>query len=339
MCTAKMLLWPLTGEPGGANLQPNEHRCLVLGGCGFIGSNLVGKLLEEGHQVRVFDTPTANRSNLASVESEIEFVRGTFLNASDIEESVRDVDVVFHLVGTTLPATSNANPAFDVESNVVGTIRLLEASVRQSVKRIVFASSGGTVYGEPQTIPIPEDHPTAPLCSYGITKLMIEKYLQLFERLHGLSHTVLRIANPYGEYQKLTSEQGAVGVFLASIREGKTITIWGDGSAMRDYIYVGDVARAFVKAMTQDSPYRVFNIGSGFGLSLRDLLAKMERITRRKAHVEYSAGRPVDVSTSVLDSTRANKWMNWRAETDCDTGLQKVWDWICSTRSQTAAGL
>lgn len=320
-------------------MRQNATRCLVLGGCGFIGRNLVEKLLEDGHRVRVFDTPTANRSNLASVESEIEFVPGSFLNASEVEVSLQDVDVVFHLVGTTLPANSNADPAFDVESNVLGTIRLLEASVRQSVKRIVFASSGGTVYGEPQTIPIPEDHPTAPLCSYGITKLMIEKYLQLFECLHGLSYTVLRIANPYGKYQKLTAEQGAVGVFLGCIREGKTITIWGDGSSMRDYVYVGDVARAFVKAMTQDSPYRVFNVGSGVGLSLRDLLAKMERVTGRKAHVEYLPGRRVDVSASVLDSSRANKWMNWRAETDCDTGLQKVWDWICNTRSQTAVGL
>lgn len=306
----------------------HQQRCLVLGGCGFIGSNLVEKLLAEGYRVRVFDLPTANRTNLASVEKEISFCAGDFLNQADVDGALQDVDFVFHLVGTTLPANSNGRPVFDVESNVIGTIRLLESSVRHGIKRVVFSSSGGTVYGEPQKIPIPEDHPTHPLCSYGITKLAIEKYLRLFHHLHGLDYTILRIANPYGRYQKLTADQGAVGVFLARICEGKTITIWGDGSVRRDYIYVEDVANAFVRALTQESAYRVFNIGTGVGISLRDLLDKMERITGIKPKVEYAPARPVDVSVNVLDATRANEFMNWQAETDCDTGLRKTCAWL-----------
>src|SRR5262249_54371938 len=161
------------------------------------GSNLVEKLLTEGYPVRVFDTSTANRTNLASVESEVEFIEGDFLNPADIERALESVDFVFHLVGTTLPASSNSRPVFDVESNVAATIGLLQASVRYGIRRVVFASSGGTVYGNPLKIPIPEDHPTDPLCSYGITKLAIEKYLKLFHHLHGLDYTILRIANPY----------------------------------------------------------------------------------------------------------------------------------------------
>ncbi len=317
-------------------MRPHRNQCLVLGGCGFLGSNLTYKLLGEGYRVRVFDSPTANRTNLASIESQVDFFAGDFLNEADVDRALQDINFVCHLVGTTLPANSNSRPAFDVQSNVLGTINLLQASVRHRVRRVVFASSGGTVYGEPLRIPISEDHPTDPLCSYGIAKLTIEKYLRLFRDLHGLDYTILRIANPYGKYQKFTGEQGAVGIFLARVSEGQTITIWGDGSVARDYVYVEDVADAFVKALTQDSAYRVFNIGTGVGTSLRDLLRKIERVTGMTAKVEFAAGRPADVSANVLDSTRASKYMNWHAETDCETGLRKTWAWFCKNRATTA---
>lgn len=318
-------------------LGANSSRCLVLGGCGFIGCNVVEELIRQDYPVRIFDVPTSNRDNLASVISAIEFVEGNFSNAADIEAALEEVDFVIHLVGTTLPASSNRQPAFDIESNLIGTIGLLEASVRRKIKRVVFASSGGTVYGKGQTIPITENHPTNPLCSYGISKLAIEKYMQLFHHLYGLDYTILRVANPYGKYQKLVSEQGAIGVFLARINEGKTITIWGDGSVIRDYIYVEDIARAFVKALSQNSEHRLFNIGTGIGLSLRDLIAKIERVTGSKAQVEYSAGRTVDVPTNILDATRANRFLNWHVETDFDTGLRKTLEWICSSKPYVAA--
>jgi UDP-glucose 4-epimerase len=315
-----------------------QGRCLILGGCGFIGSNLAEKLLALDYQVRVFDMPTATRIHLVPVESDIEFFVGSFLNDEDVDAAVQGVDFVFHLVGTTLPANSNRRPIFDVESNVLATIRLLQSSVRHRVKRIIFSSSGGTVYGEPQTIPILEDHRTDPICSYGITKLTCEKYLQLFHHLYGLDYTILRIGNPYGKYQKVTAEQGIVGVFLNHINQGKMITIWGDGAVTRDYIYVGDVANAFVAALKQDSPYRIFNVGTGVGISVRDLLRKMERITGIQPHLEYASGRPIDVSINVLDSTRAQKYMNWRAEIDCDEGLRRTWAWICESKANIATG-
>lgn len=298
---------------------------------------MVEELLKQDYPVRILDVPTSNRDNLASVISAIEFVEGNFSNTADIEAALEQVDFVIHLVGTTLPANSNSQPAFDVESNVIGTIRLLELCIRHNIKRFVFASSGGTVYGKAQELPITEDHPTNPLCSYGISKLAIEKYIRLFHHLHGLDYTILRIANPFGRYQKLAGEQGAVGVFLARINESKTITIWGDGSVTRDYIYAEDVARAFVKALSHSSEHRLFNIGTGIGLSLRDLIAKIERITGTKVQVEYSAGRTIDVSTNILDPTRANRFLNWRAATDCDTGLRKTLEWICSSKPRLAA--
>jgi UDP-glucose 4-epimerase len=318
-------------------MHKRQSSCLVLGGCGFIGSNVVEHLLDEGYRVRVFDTPSASRANLAAVESQIDFIKGDFLNEADLDGAMRGMDFVVHLVGTTLPANSNHRPVYDIESNLLGTISLLQVSVRHKVRRVVFASSGGTVYGEPREVPITEEHPTDPLCSYGIAKLAIEKYLRLFQHLHGLDYTVLRISNPYGKYQKFTGEQGAVGIFLARVSEGQTITIWGDGSVTRDYVYVGDVARAFVKALTQDSAYRVFNIGTGVGTSLRGLLGKIERVTGITPVVVFSEGRPVDVSTNILDSTRASKYMNWRAETDCDMGLRKTWSWFFENKAKATA--
>lgn len=311
--------------------------CLVLGGCGFIGSNLIEQLVAEGYRVRVFDRPEANRKVF---NGGIEFCGGDFLNALEVDRALEGVDFVFHLVGTTLPANSNSCPAFDIESNVVGTIRLLELSVRHKVRRIVFSSSGGTVYGEPKVIPIPEEHPTEPLCSYGIAKLAIEKYLHIYRNMHGLDYTVLRIANPYGRYQKLTAEQGAIGVFLGRMRDGKKITVWGDGSVVRDYIYVQDVARAFVRALTQTSPYRIFNIGTGRGLSLRDLISELSQITGMKPEVEYAPSRSVDVSVNILDATRADKYIDWRAEFDHRTGLRETWSWICENKqfAQAAPG-
>jgi UDP-glucose 4-epimerase len=161
--------------------------------------------------------------------------------------------------------------------------------------------------------------------------------LQLYRHLHGLDYTILRIANPYGKYQKFTGEQGAVGIFLARVSEGQTITIWGDGSVARDYVYVGDVARAFVKALTHDSTYRVFNIGTGVGTSLLELLRKIERVTGITPVVQFSDGRPVDVSTNILDPTRANKHLDWRAETDCDAGLRETWLWLSESKARAAA--
>jgi len=315
-------------------LQPDTNRCLVLGGCGFLGSNLVERLLREGYRIRILDRSNPGCRNLASVKGKFEFLQGNFLNPADIEKALEDIDIVFHLVGTTLPISSNENPVFDIESNVVGTIHLLQACVRRRLKKVVFSSSGGTVYGQPDRLPIQEDDPTNPICSYGITKLAIEKYLHLLYHLHGLEYTILRIANCYGTNQKAPGPQGAIGVFLSHIMQGKLITIWGDGSTMRDYIHVEDVADAFVKALTHNSKYRIFNIGTGVGTSLRDLLDKMEQITGIKPRVEYVTGRLADVPANILDSRRAQEYMDWRFKIDCETGLRKTWTWITGKEAQ-----
>ena len=179
-------------------------RCLVLGGRGFIGSHLTGALLAQGHQVRCFDRPSAGASDVQAADhATCEFFVGDFTNQNDLARALEGIDTCFHLISTTLPKSSNADPAFDIESNVLGTVRMLTQAVRTGVRKVVFVSSGGTVYGVPESVPIAETHPTDPVCSYGIAKLAIEKYLALFHAERGLDYTVLLLANPFGEVQRI----------------------------------------------------------------------------------------------------------------------------------------
>ena len=208
-----------------------KQNILVLGGNGFIGSHLVDRLIADGHFVRVFDKyPERYRAPLP----EVEYHLGDFGNRGLLLDALRDIDVVYHLISTSLPKTSNDDPAFDVQSNVIETLFLLEQCLAKSVLKFVFVSSGGTVYGRPDRLPIVEESPTNPECSYGITKLTIEKYLNLYHHLHGLDYVVVRPSNPYGSRQDPHGIQGAIAVFLGRVASGKSIEIWGDGTFSKD---------------------------------------------------------------------------------------------------------
>ena len=296
-------------------------RCLILGGAGFIGSHLAEGLLAEGHSVRIFDRPNLALPVELLADSLIEWHEGDFLNTDDLARVVPGSDVIFHLVSATLPKSSNDNPAYDVETNVIGTLRLLDIARSGGVKRIVFASSGGTVYGLPHTLPISESHSTEPLVSYGITKLAIEKFLHMYQALHGLDYCILRLANPFGERQRVVAAQGAVAVFLHRAWHGETIHIWGDGSVVRDYLYIKDAVRAFVKALSYAGEPRVFNIGSGRGTSLNQLLAAIEALLGRPVAVQYEHGRKFDVPANILDISRARDLLGWCPTVSLADGL------------------
>jgi len=307
-----------------------KQKCLVLGGKGFIGSHLVDALLAGGHQVRVLD-----RANLAPLSepatvAQVEWIDGDFTSEPDVRQALEGCDVCFHLVSTTLPKSSNADPLFDVETNVMGTVRLLTHAVKSGVKKVVFSSSGGTVYGVPTIIPIPETHPTDPISSYGITKLTIEKYLHLFKDLHGLDYTTLRISNPYGERQRTRASQGAIAIFLGRVLRGETIDIWGDGSTLRDYVYIGDVAEALVMAASHKGTERVFNIGSGAGLSINQVLDAIEQATGLDSKRNYAAARGFDVPRSVLSIERAASDLGWSPRTSFAAGLSRTVTWLRS---------
>jgi UDP-glucose 4-epimerase len=310
-------------------------KCLVLGGRGFLGSHLCEALLAEGHTVRIFDRPKLNETRLGEWGKEVEWVEGDFLNRADVTEAVQGCEVVFHLISTTLPRSSNENPAYDLEGNVVTTLHLLETASRLGVKKLIFVSSGGTVYGIPREIPIRESHPTDPICSYGIAKLTIEKYLQLFRTLHGLDYCILRLANPFGPRQRIATAQGAVTVFLDKALRGETIEIWGEGSITRDYFYVSDAVAALVKAIGYKGEARIFNIGSGAGKSLNEILDTLDHLMGMRVNRRYLPGRKFDVPANVLDNALALEHLGWKPEVPFSEGLSKTLEWL-KTRSDSS---
>ncbi len=299
--------------------------CLILGGGGFIGSHVVDALLERGHSVRVFDRRNINRRNIAHALSSIELIEGDFLNEDNLRNAVKNVDIVVHLIGTTLPKSSNEDMTYDVETNVVGTIKLLGLAMQEGIRKVVYASSGGTIYGPPQALPVPETHPTEPISSYGLTKLATEKYLQLHHHLYGLDYTVLRISNPYGERQDPGSGQGAVTTFLCRALSNQPITIWGDGSVARDYLYVADLKHAFMRVIENDCASHIYNIGSGNASSLNEILEIIKSVTGRNLDVTYTDGRKIDVSVNCLDNARAKRELGWSPSVSLEDGIALTW--------------
>jgi UDP-glucose 4-epimerase len=308
-----------------------QMKYVVFGGGGFIGSTIVDRLLEAGHTIRVFERPRVEPYRAFLPSEHVEWTTGDLASVHDVEEALEGMDAVFHLVSTTLPKSSNDDPIYDVQSNMVSTLQMLNAMVAKGVKRIVFISSGGTVYGVPQYLPVDEKHPTEPVVSYGITKLAIEKYLKLYSDLYGVKHVILRVANPYGERQRLETAQGAVAAFLHKALSDKPIEVWGDGKVTRDYVYIGDVADAFVKAITYEGSQTVFNISSGQGLCLNELIDKVETVVGRQVERIYKPGRPFDVPVSILCNELARRELDWFPRVSMAEGLAKTARWAAGT--------
>jgi UDP-glucose 4-epimerase len=303
-------------------------RCLILGGKGFIGSHLVEAILLAGMSVRVFNRLGAQSLIPPKLYPQIEMFEGDLADPVSLAAALDGCDVCFHLISTTIPKTSNEAPAYDVQSNVLGTINLLEQARKTGLKKIVFLSSGGTVYGIPQYCPIDELHPTDPLCSYGITKLAIEKYLALYRALYGLDYAVLRVSNPYGEGQRVTATQGAVAVFLGRALNEEKLVIWGDGSVARDYIYIGDVICSLMSVMNYSGNKHIFNIGSGVPTTLLELIAAIELVVGKKVALEFLPARSLDVPTNVLDIKQAKTELDWAPKVSLSDGLLKMKNWI-----------
>lgn len=304
-------------------------KALVIGANGFIGKALVEQLQAYGISVITYGRRPYGYNSGENQPFE-RYIQGNFVSETRWNDILENVDVCFHLVSTTVPKTSNESPFADVSDNVLGTLRLLDALKYRSI-RIVFASSGGTVYGHGAETDLTEDDPTNPMCSYGITKLTIEKYLALYHKLYDLDPVVLRLANPYGQGQSPTSSQGAIAVFMGRILSGSPIEIWGKGDVIRDYLYISDVVQAFVAAATYKGQNRVFNIGSGIGLSLLDVVATLETSLEKKATLIFRPPRSFDVLKNVLDIRLAATTLGWRPQTSFMQGIELTTDWMRQT--------
>lgn len=303
-------------------------KCVILGGGGFIGSAIADRLLQAGHELRIFERPRVMPYRAFDQQERVEWMMGDMLSTHDIRDAIEGTDVVLHMVSFTLPKSSNDDMSYDVQTNLVATIQLLNAMVSQNVGKIVFISSGGTVYGIPKYLPIDEHHPTDPVVSYGITKLAIEKYLLMFQRLYGIKATILRVSNPFGSRQRVETAQGAVTVFLHRALHGQTIDIWGDGSITRDYIYVSDVAEAFARAVDYSGTESVFNISSGVGTSLNELVDIIGNVLGERIDCRYLEKRPFDVPASVLSNALARQELGWTPEVTLREGIVRTAKWM-----------
>jgi UDP-glucose 4-epimerase len=305
----------------------NRENVLLIGGFGFIGSNILDRFLAGGkHDLIVFEF-TNVRPKHPEHPHRCKVYYGDFNNIDDLETVFREnrIDVVVHLISTTVPASSNANIPFDIQSNLLDSVRLLDLMLKYGSSRIVYLSSGGTVYGEPKSIPIKEEDHTDPICSYGITKLAIEKYLHLYSHLHGLSYLVLRPSNPYGPYHTST-KQGLVNVALRKALAGEPITIWGDGHVVRDYMYVADLAEAAYQLIERGNWGTIVNIGHGEGHSVRQVLAAIGAECPGM-QVTYQASRNFDIENLVLDTSRMRSLCDLRL-TGLAEGLRRTADWL-----------
>lgn len=306
-------------------------KCVIFGGGGFIGSTIADSLLKAGHDLRIFERPRVVPYRKFEKNERVEWITGDIASTHDVSNVINGTDVVLHLVSTTLPKNSNDDPIYDVQSNLVGTLQMLNAMVGCKVKKIIFISSGGTVYGVPKYLPIDENHPTDPLVSYGVVKLAIEKYLHIYEKLHGIQPVILRVANPYGERQRIETAQGAVGVFLHNALKGLPINIWGDGKVTRDYLHVSDVADAFVKAVDYAGQQRIFNISSGAGTSLNELVELLEQFLGKPIERHYFPGRPFDVPVSILGNELAKTELKWSPLVSMQEGIARTSSWMAKT--------
>lgn len=305
-------------------------RCAVLGAGGFIGTNLCRALVGRVDTLRAF----GRRQSFPDALRGCEWVPGDFADPTSLPPAIAGCDVVFHLVNATTPASANVDKVADLQANVASTLHLLEACRETGVRRVVFVSSGGTIYGVPETVPTPESSPTDPITAYGISKLAIEKYLGLYGYLHGLEYRVLRVANPFGPYQTALKNQGVIAAFLRRALAGKSIEMWGDGSVTRDYVYIDDVVDALVAAAVHQGDHRIFNVGSGEGRSLNDIAAAIEMLLGRPVPVERRAGRSVDVPVSILDTGLAARDLGWQAGTPFIEGLRRTIAWMQATRQE-----
>jgi UDP-glucose 4-epimerase len=296
-------------------------RVIVTGGAGFIGSHLVDALVERGDEVHVLDNlSTGKESNVAD---------GAVLHRRDLREPIGDLfdevrpETCFHLGAQANVRVSVAQPIFDAEVNLLGTVRLLEAAARHGTQ-LVFSSTGGAIYGECEA-PAPESAELQPLSPYGASKLGSEEYLAAFRRLGGAPHVSLRYANVYGPRQDPHGEAGVVAIFFEQLAAGEVPTIFGDGEQTRDYVHVDDVVAATLAA--QRAPGAVYNVGTGIETTVNELFALCRDIAKSSVEAEYAPARPGELERSVLDATLARSELGWEPAWALDDGLRSTWKW------------
>lgn len=297
---------------------------LLIGGNGFIGSHILDELLANNHSVKVFDK---NNEIYRLPNKNVKYILSDFNDNLALSEALTGIDCVIHSLSTSIPSTSNKFPIQDIEGNLINTLKLLEIMVEKGINKIVFLSSGGTVYGVPELIPVTEIHPTNPICSYGVVKLAIEKYLFMYSKLYNIAPIILRISNPFGPRQSHVGNQGFISTLLTNHLNGQFTKIFGDGSIIRDYIYITDVAKVCYKASVSDIT-GVFNVSSNIGHSLNEVIKISEEVLGEHILVQYTDPRSFDIPVIVLDNSKISKSLMWNHTISIKDGIKMHFNWL-----------
>ena len=302
--------------------------CCVIGGDGFIGTWLVDRLVEHDRKVTIIDiNPQPVRSHPESAR----YIAADYGQRSLLAEALQGVNEIIHLAYSTVPKTSFDDPVEDIRNNLPATVALLEAASTIGVDKFILMSSGGTVYGKVERLPISEDHPTNPISPYGITKLATEKYAMMYSSLKGLPVICVRPGNAYGEGQKPFAGQGFISTAIASILKGREVTIFGEAGTVRDYIHVVDIADGVIAALEHGRPNSSYNIGTGVGRTNKDVLAAIAPLAESEGlevRVKTLPQRPFDVPVNILDSTKLNNETGWKPAVSFENGIKRTWNWF-----------
>lgn len=298
---------------------------LILGAAGFIGTNLTIKLAEDKEdKITLVDRKPEHFLDIRRERFSNVVINTSPLNA-DMDFSILDnQDVVYHLVSTNVPTTSNQHISQDIQANVLFSSNLFDACVKYGVKKVVFISSGGTVYGKEAACPLSENTPTNPISSYGVQKITIEKLLYLYNYMYGLDYRIIRLANPYGPYQRPNGVLGAVTTFTYKALKGEEVQVYGDGSVVRDFIYIDDAVRGIINIVNGKNKHHTFNLGCGYGTSIKEVLDAIESALDIKMNVVYKEGRSVDVPVNYLDISRYEKCFGKLNPVGLDEGIKRT---------------
>ena len=303
-----------------------RRSALVTGGAGFIGSHLVDRLVEENYRVIILDDLSTGKLKNLNHEATFHHISITHPTMPSILDRERP-DLVFHLAAQSSVPKSVRDPILDNEVNVLGTLRLLEASRRAGVEKVIYSSTGGALYGEPEVVPCPDDAPVVPISPYGMSKYMAEQYLDFFSRQYRLNYTTLRYGNVYGPRQDPFGEAGVVAIFISAILSGQRPRIFGDGNQTRDFVCVDDVVGANIAAVHRGHR-TALNIGSGQLTSVNELYEMLKEITGFRWDAEHGPARAGDVYRISLDCSKAERELGWTPKTNLKEGLTRTYKYL-----------
>lgn len=313
---------------------------LVLGASGFIGRNLIESILNNSQdELILFDKVKTifGREISAEQKKRCRIIKDNFQLSTNFEQLTAGIDTVYHLISTTLPNNSNQNIGMGLMDNVIVTASFLDACVKNGVKRVLFLSSGGTVYGVSAKMPLEETACNEPISGYGLQKITIEKLLYLYWYLYGLDYRIVRLSNPYGKYQKPNGIQGVMTTFVFRAMKGEPLYVYGDGLIIRDYIYIEDAIAAILNIAAYSGEYKVFNVGSGKGYSVNEIIKLIEMVLGKAVKVEYLDNRKADVPVNVLDITRYEQCFGQLIHVTLEQGIKKLYQYFAQLDCITPA--